>query len=223
MILLAFETASPSGGVALLRDGAVVGEARLDGAPSHSRECLAAAEALLSHNGLAWRDVDALAASHGPGAFTGVRVGLAIVKGLAWSLARSCITVSSLEALATPAASGLVVPVLDARVGEVYFAIFSHCPAGLVRETADSCDSPDALSGLLVGRRAIFRGEGARRYFDSHLAGLGELDGTDALFPTPAATGALAWRAFQRGEAIPPDRVAAVYLRDATTPRLPAK
>lgn len=217
MILLAVETATPTGGVALLRDGAVVGEMRVTNAQAHSRRCLEYAEALLDIHGVKWSQVDVFAASHGPGAFVGVRVGLTLIKGLAWNLGKPCVTVSSLEALAVSSYGGEavdhVVPVIDARVGEVYTAIFRLVRGRLERESEDLCLAPEELARRLAGR-CVFSGEGARKYRDV-LAPHGDLAPPARLLPTAAAVAELAARDAADGKLIAPADVAAVYLRDA--------
>ena len=100
MKLLAFETASPSGGVALCIDGEIVQDCHYNDSKSHSRRCLKDAEDILEASGLQWSDIDCLGTSIGPGSFTGVRVGVTLVKGLCYSLDKPCVAVSSLESLA---------------------------------------------------------------------------------------------------------------------------
>lgn len=219
MKILAFETASPSGGVALLVDNAVVGEMRLNNAQAHSRHCLKFAETLLETSRIKWEEIDLLATSHGPGAFTGVRVGLTLVKGLAWSLGKPCVTVSSLEALARHAWCGEtvdhVVPLLDARAGEIYGAVF-RIDNGLVREREDFAGTAEeALAGL--SGTALFAGEGARKYFDGCLSKHGVLARADRLLPSAAAVALLAAESFRAGHQQSAEEIAAVYLREATT------
>ncbi|MCC5877617.1 MAG: tRNA (adenosine(37)-N6)-threonylcarbamoyltransferase complex dimerization subunit type 1 TsaB [Candidatus Sumerlaeia bacterium] len=225
MIVMAFETASPSGGVALLRDGFVEGEMRLNNAQSHSRLALAFGEELLKTLRLTWDQVDLFAASHGPGSFTGIRVGLTAIKSLGWSLNKKVVTVSSLEALATVASSGVapgryVVPLLDARLGEIYGGVYRVTETRqVVLEGEEFATKPSELPRHLPGE-ALFCGEGAFRYFDDYLVGHGDLAREDVMRCSPAATGWLAWRrAVEHGTMAPKD-VRAVYIREATTKKL---
>lgn len=222
MIVMAFETASPSGGVALLRDGLVEGEMRVNNSQSHSRLALAFAGELLEGLRLDWKSIDLFAASHGPGSFTGIRVGLTAVKSLAWSLGKKCVTVSSLEALAAGVSHGLhpgqrIVPLLDARLGEVYCGIYRVVEDGmLVAEGEEFAVRPEELVAR-VPPGAIYCGEGAVRYFSKHFANHGTLARTDHLRSSPATTGWLAWKHAMAGNMTSPGDIRAVYLREAAT------
>ena len=217
MRLLAFETSTPTGGVALLEDGSVTGQMTLAGSRVHSREGLRLAERLLANSNLAWKDLDAVAASHGPGSFTGVRVGLTLIKGLAWSLKIKCVTVSSLEALALHAYSGesvdAVVPLLDARMNEIYGSVYQISGGGLIPTGEEFSAEPRELHEKLKGRRSLFAGEGGRRYYQEHLAHLGLLARPDRLQASPAAVAVLAAQALKKGAEQRPEDIAAIYLR----------
>ncbi len=224
MNLVAFETASPSGGVALMTDGILAGEAWTTGTQSHSKRCLADAEGLLEAARLRWEDIDVFAASHGPGAFVGVRVGLSLAKGLAWGLGKPVVTVSSPEALAHGCYRGEevrhVVALLDARVGEVYGALFKPVSGTLEREGEDFSLRPQEVPKLLHGK-ALFAGEGALRYYEEYLRPHGTLARGDAVRLRPGPVAWLAWQRFLAGETLPPAEAKAVYLRDAA-PKPPA-
>ncbi len=223
MNLLAFETATPSGGVALLSDGAVVGECRLGEPRTHSREVLALAGKILEAAGLRWGDIDIYAASHGPGSFTGVRVALATIQGVAWAQGRPCVTVSTVEALAWQAWSGeaveAVVPLLDARIGEIYGGVFVPEAGRLLRTEEDFAAAPGEVAAKWRGRRVLLAGEGARRYRDQFDWDGALLARADRLLAAPGATAVLAYRHAREGRTIAPGRVRAVYLREATTTR----
>jgi tRNA threonylcarbamoyl adenosine modification protein YeaZ len=115
MLVLAFDTATPDASVALVRDGELLGER-----PSTAATVLADADALLTSTGLGPRALEALAVGIGPGSFTGLRVGVAAARGLGIALGIDAAPVSSLAALA--AAEPGVLPLIDARRGEVYVA-----------------------------------------------------------------------------------------------------
>lgn len=198
---------------------------RLNNAQSHSRLALAFGEELLGTLKLNWKDVDLFAASHGPGSFTGIRVGLTAIKSLGWSLDKRVVTVSSLEALATVASTGLapgrhVVPLLDARLGEIYGAVYKVTETRqLILEGEEFAIKPSELPQR-VPSAALYCGEGAFRYFDEYLAGHGDLAREDAMRCSPAATGWLAWRKAIEYGTIAPGEVRAVYIREATTKRV---
>lgn len=225
MILLAFETATPTGGTALYRNGVLEGEMVIANAQHHSGVCLRFAEDLLHHHGLAWKDVTAVACSRGPGSFTGVRVALTLVKSLAWSLHLKAVTVSTLEAIAWQADApegALVVPLIDARIGEVYGAVFRREGAVYTRVQEDFCTPPDALAARLapLGGPLVFVGEGAIRYAGA-VEPLGTFARADRMRLLPATTGLLALRDLAAGRSETAEEIAAVYLRDAVPAKRP--
>jgi tRNA threonylcarbamoyladenosine biosynthesis protein TsaB len=126
MKLLAVESATLSGGAAILDGDRVLGEITLNIAITHSERLLAAVDRLLADCGLAPADLEGLAVSVGPGSFTGLRVGLATVKGLAMALDLPIAPVPTLDALAArlPFADAPVCPILDARKNEVYLSLY---------------------------------------------------------------------------------------------------
>lgn len=126
MLILSFESSAKSASVALTKDGELVGEYTLCTALTHSRTLLPMAENLLKNSETDINDVDLFACAYGPGSFTGIRIGAATVKGLAWSLNKPCVGVSTLEAMAWHgvSAGGIICPVMDARRSQVYNALF---------------------------------------------------------------------------------------------------
>lgn len=222
MNLIAFETATPTGGAALLKDGLLAGEMSITNPQAHSRLCLALAEQLLKQSGMAWKDLDAVATSCGPGSFTGLRVGLSLAKSLAWSLELRTIAVPTLQALAHHCYAGepvqFVVPLLDARIGELYGAVFRAADGQLTRLREDFVAAPQAVARLLPGP-ALFAGEGALAHHGELWSDLGPLARPDRVRLTPGATGALALEKLLAGEQQRPEDLAAVYLREAVQPR----
>lgn len=152
MNILALESAAAVGSAALLRDGRRIAELTLETGNTHSETLLPSVDMLLKLTGLSLKDVDLFAASVGPGSFTGIRIGAATVKGLAFGTDKPCIGVSSVEALAYGllGTEGLVCPVLNARRRQVYTAIFRASHGKLERLTADTLLTVDELDGLLA-------------------------------------------------------------------------
>ena len=139
MLTLAFASAAKSASVALVRDGALVASYTQCSGLTHSRTLLPMAEDLLKNTETRLQDIDLLAVSHGPGSFTGIRIGVSTVKGLSWALDKPCVGVSTLEGLAWQglAAGGLICPVMDARRQQVYNAVFAILDGKLQRLTID--------------------------------------------------------------------------------------
>ena len=174
MLTLAFESSAKAASVALLKDGALVSQYSQCTALTHSRTLLPMAEDMLKNAELSIKDVDMIAVAHGPGSFTGIRIGVSTVKGLAWAADKPCVGVSTLEAMAWHglSAGGYICPVMDARRSQVYNAIFKIEGGRPVRVTEDR---PIALSELADEVRALnapvfLVGDGTeltRKYFES--------------------------------------------------------
>ena len=135
MRLLALETATLAGGAALLDDGRLVGESRLNIALTHSERLMAVVDRLLQDCGWEISSLRGLAVSIGPGSFTGLRVGAATAKGLALALDLPIAPVPTLDALAAtlPFADAPVCPLLDARKGEIYCSLYRWSGVEMVR------------------------------------------------------------------------------------------
>ncbi len=216
MNLLAFETSTEACSVALWRDGDVL--ERFELAPRrHAELALPWAEALLAEAGLARAQLDAIAVGRGPGAFTGVRLGVAIAQGIALALDRPVVPVSTLLALAAraPARAARVIAAIDARMGEVYVGAFARDAAGWRALQPEAVGAPDAVvlpegSGWVAVGTGFAAADGALR------ARLGaRVDGMDAsALPHAADVARLGAAMFARGEAVAPERLEPAYLRD---------
>ena len=175
MLILGIESSAKAASAALCRDGELLGQYFQCAGLTHSRTLLPMAEELLRGTGTELRELDAVAVAAGPGSFTGVRIGVAAVKGLCWGAQLPAIGVSTLEAMAwhgLAAAPGeLVCCCMDARRDQVYNALFEisdGAPARLVPDRALSLEQLGAeLAGM--GRDVFLVGDGAalcREYLD---------------------------------------------------------
>lgn len=126
MMLLALDSSGPSAGLALLRDGQLVYEATVTNKLTHSVNLMPMVEEGLVRSGMTPADIDVFAAVVGPGSFTGVRIAVAAVQGMAQAQNKQCIAVDALEALAFGLliSDVLICPIRDARVNQVYGAAF---------------------------------------------------------------------------------------------------
>lgn len=161
MIILATDSTAKVVTAALCRDEELLGIHTSHGEATHSETLLPAIAALLEKNGMTAADIDMFALSRGPGSFTGVRIGAAVIKGLAFGREKPCVGVSSVEALSRNlrGADGIVCPVMDARRGEVYNALFDFSESGRTRLTPDRAISLEALCTELSpfsGKRKIY-------------------------------------------------------------------
>ena len=165
MLILAFESSARPASVALVRDGKLLAQSLQVSTLTHSRTLLPMAEDLLKNTGLTLAEVDAIAVAHGPGSFTGIRIGVSTVKGLCWGAEKPCIGVSTLEAMAWHglAAGGLICPVMDARRAQVYNALFRIEDGRPVRLCPDRAISLGELAEELrsLGESVFLVGDGA--------------------------------------------------------------
>lgn len=151
MKILALDSTATVASVALCEDGRLLGEYTVNNGNTHSETLLPMVESLLGFFELDTDAVDLFAVSAGPGSFTGVRIGAATIKGLAFNTQKPCIGVSTLEALAYNLSmiNGLICPVMNARRKQVYTALF-RCKNGvLTRLLPDSAIAITELDELL--------------------------------------------------------------------------
>jgi tRNA threonylcarbamoyladenosine biosynthesis protein TsaB len=215
-LLLALETATRATSVALLRGEQLIAEEFGAAGRDAAESLLPAVDAVLREAGVGVEQLEAFAVSIGPGSFTGLRVGLSTLKGLAFGSARLLAPVSTLAALAcTPARRDLpVVPLLDARRGEVYAAAFDlagELPRPIVEE---GVYTPAELVARLPAR-CVLVGEGVALCGAEIREGLGP--GVLAVPGDPAArhVGVLGARLLARGEGVPVADAVPHYLRRA--------
>ena len=164
MICIGIEAAGKTAGVAIFRDDTLLYESTLNAGLTHSESLLPLLDAACKAAGVAVGDAELLAVCAGPGSFTGLRIGMALVKGLAMATGAQCAPVSTLEALACIApGAATVVTALDARRGQVYAAAFENTPNGPVRLLPDDACSPAALADFVAWckKPLVFVGDGA--------------------------------------------------------------
>lgn len=139
MKILALDTTAKTATAALAEDGKLTAFTVMNTTNTHSVTLIPIIDNLLRCSEMNIKDIDLFVCSAGPGSFTGVRVGVATVKGFAYAAGKPCIGVSSLEALAMNVISsdGIVCPVMDARRGQLYNALFRYDGNGLSRLTCD--------------------------------------------------------------------------------------
>jgi tRNA threonylcarbamoyladenosine biosynthesis protein TsaB len=220
MKILGIDTTSRSGSVALVEGTAVLGCLQISRALDHSEHLLPSIEYLLSRLGITASEVGGIAVSVGPGSFTGVRVGLASVRGLARSWEVPSVGVSSLEALARaapePPPGGWICPWIDAGRGEIYAAAYTDPSAetGPVELIAPALARPESWLASLPACPVRFVGDGARAHREllSTSRGSPSLPGSGPWFLAPALglLGGLRLQGPARGRARP---LEPVYLR----------
>ncbi len=135
MKILAVDTSTAFGTVAILEGGALVVEKVIHTQQTHNRTLLGLIDKILEEVGITIKDIDCFASGIGPGSFTGIRIGLTTIKTLAWTLGKPVYGASSLDILAFPFsyARGLLCPMIDARKREVYYAFYESLGRGEIK------------------------------------------------------------------------------------------
>jgi len=226
MNLLAIETSTAACSVALFVTGRVLQRSG-EGARMHAEVLLPWVHQLLAEAGISFAALDGVAADRGPGGFTSLRLGLGVAQGIAVAHDLPCFPVSSLRALALAARpegyTGPMLAALDARMGELYTAWYEFCDAELPRLQGRERLLDPANLQPLDERPFVAAGNARAVHGDRFSQSLNEglRDWLPQAWPTAAAVARLA----QDVEAVPPDRLEAVYLRDrvADAPDGPSK
>lgn len=220
MITLAFDSVAKIASVALCDGERVLAQYSIDNGMTQSELLLPMAESILSSVGLSFSDVGLYACTTGPGSFTGVRIGVSLIKGLAFGKGTPCVSVSSLESLAENAAGlrGVIVPVMDARRSQVYCAIFESDGENLERVSEDMALPLTELAELLKkyeGKPIYLTGDG----YGVAMTALTSLGITLCNTPegirgeSAASCARVALRMYKNGKAIADTELAPTYLR----------
>jgi len=168
VLILGIETATPQISVALGGHEGVIGLVEIARGRRHAETLVPAIEFLTAQTGIALDEISVIAVDIGPGLFTGMRVGLAAAKALAQALRTPMIGLSSLDLLAFPhrRSDRVVVPVVDARKGEIFSAMYRQVPGGLQQVAPPTVGTVDDLVADLLARsqEVLCVGDGALRY-----------------------------------------------------------
>lgn len=172
MKILAFDSSAKSASVALIDNNKIIGNFFINTTLTHSQTLVPMANQLLTNTQTDLNDIDALAISAGPGSFTGVRIGVSAVKGLAIATDKPCISVSTLEAMPYNCIQEncKVVAVMDARCNQVYNANFSINNGVITRLCDDRALSIDDLYEEIkaIDNKIILVGDGAELCYNSY-------------------------------------------------------
>ncbi|MBQ7016151.1 MAG: tRNA (adenosine(37)-N6)-threonylcarbamoyltransferase complex dimerization subunit type 1 TsaB [Firmicutes bacterium] len=174
MLILGIESAAKVAGAALYENGRIIAEQMVNGALTHSETLMPMIEAVFQAAGRRPEDLDYIALTSGPGSFTGLRIGAATAKGMALGLRIPLIPVNTLESLAFTAGfhNMFCVPIMDARRGQVYGAVYENGKVVLKPQAI----SPTELAEELVklNRPCLFMGDAADLYREQFAAALQE-------------------------------------------------
>lgn len=216
MLILGIETATERVSVAIGGHEGVIGSFEITKGRRHAETLVPAIEFTCRQAGIALDEISVVAVDVGPGLFTGMRVGIASAKAIAQALTIPMIGISSLDLLAFPCrhTDRVVVPVIDARKGEVFSAMYRKVPGGVQRIVDPHVGSVDDLVADLMARDqdVLCVGDGARRYADEILDGYHCEIGGDP-YPSAGPLVKLAHARALREEWVQARDIEPVYLR----------
>lgn len=220
MIILAFDSSASPASVALYEDGFLKGEFYMNTSLTHSQTLMLLAEKLLEFTKTDIKNIDVFAVNAGPGSFTGVRIGVSCVKGMAMALGKPCVSVSTLEAMAQnlEVFNGLICAVMDARCSQVYNALFTVENGEIKRLCEDRALSiaelETELSDFSDGEIMLV-GDGANICYEN----MEKLKDTIRLAPQNLryqrayGTAVVAYKKAENGETISSEELVPLYLR----------
>ena len=163
--ILAIDTATTSCSVAILDAGTLCAEITMRKGQTHSKHLMATIDSALKMANFSMNELDGFAVTIGPGSFTGLRIGISTIKGLALAVGKPVVGIATLETLAWQCAdhAHLICPLLDARKAEVYAAAFRYREDRLIMQT-DACVAKPEEFVRKIKESCIFVGSGARLY-----------------------------------------------------------
>ena len=217
MLILALDSSASPASAALLEDGKILSEFYINTKQTHSQTLMPMVEAVLRLSAKTLDDVDCLAVSAGPGSFTGVRIGVSCVKGLAMARNIPCAGVSTLRAMAENARGmdGVVCAVMDARCGQVYNALFRVENGEIERLCADRALPISELYAecKAYGDKLLLVGDGAALCHKTFSAFGARLLQPQQQFQRASGVAIAAQEQLCAGQTVTPDALMPIYLR----------
>ncbi|MBI4685217.1 MAG: tRNA (adenosine(37)-N6)-threonylcarbamoyltransferase complex dimerization subunit type 1 TsaB [Nitrospirae bacterium] len=222
MKILAIDTSTMLGGIAITDDERLIAESRLNVKSTHSERLMTEIEHCLKQSGLKISDIDVFAVAIGPGSFTGLRIGLSTVKGFSYATGKPIVSVPTLETFAWnfPYSKYPVSPMLDARKKEVYAALFRWENETFLKVKRETSVKPDEylldVLSQMPDEKFIFTGDGATLYKDKITEILGEkaiFASTAKMVPAPSNVAVLGLKKALQKEFSDPLRLIPFYIR----------
>ena len=222
MKILAIDTSTMLGGIAIMDESLLIAESRLNVKSTHSERLMTEIEHCLKQSGIKISDIDVFAVATGPGSFTGLRIGLSTVKGFSYATGKQIVSVPTLEALAWnfPYSKYPVCTMLDARKKEVYAGLFKWEEENFTRLINETPAKPEefARDALRVTHddKLIFAGEGAALYRDKIIEVMGEkavFASPEKTVPSPGNVAVLGLKKAKAGEFSEPVSLIPMYIR----------
>lgn len=219
MKILAVDTSATAASVAVAEENKLIGEFSINTALTHSQTLMPMVDELLKNTGLSVNDIDVVAVNAGPGSFTGVRIGVAAVKGIAFPKNLPCVSVSTLESMAYNMLGNdcIVCSVMDARCSQVYNALFRVKGCTVTRMTDDRALSLTDLKNELqnINEKVVLVGDGAvlcSKFLGEELENI-MLAPFNNRIQTASSVAYAAFEKINNGETVKADELMPVYLR----------
>lgn len=217
MRVLAVDTATTSCSVAIVDKTSLLSEFTLYREQTHSKHLMDMIKAALRMSGLNFSDLDGFAVTRGPGSFTGLRIGISTIKGLAVALEKPVVGVSTLEALALQVSYSrdLICPILDARKGEVYFSRYRFLNGHLKNQTKERVAPPDKAVDDL-SESCLFVGNGALLYKEIILEKMGKFASFAPLIQNTIRASTMAYLSmakFEKNDTDDIEKISPYYIR----------
>lgn len=219
MKILAVDTSATAASVAVAEENKLIGEFSINTALTHSQTLMPMVDELLKNTGLSVNNIDAVAVNAGPGSFTGVRIGVAAVKGIAFPKNLPCVSVSTLESMAYNMLGNdcIVCSVMDARCSQVYNALFRVKGCTVTRVTDDRALSLTDLKNELrnINEKVVLVGDGAvlcSKFLGEELENI-MLAPFNNRIQTASSVAYAAFEKINNGETVKADELMPVYLR----------
>lgn len=218
MLVLGIESSAAAASAAVVEDGRLLGENFIHTEQTHSQTLLPMTRDLLKSLGKSCGEFDLMAVSSGPGSFTGIRIGLSCVKGMAFPFETPCCGISTLESIAyggIGCEGKYIAAVMDARCNQVYNALFRVENGRLARMTEDRAISIEKLSEECkeYGNSLILFGDGAQLCYQTFSAWGAVLAPENIRLQRASSVAFLAAEKGERGETATPGALLPVYLR----------
>lgn len=219
MNILALDSSASAASVSILKDNFLVGEFYINTKLTHSQTLMVMVENLLKNTMITLDDIDLYAVNVGPGSFTGIRIGVAAVKGMSIARNKPCVAVSTLYAMAQNLimSNGIVCSVMDARCNQVYNALFECEDSHITRITEDRAISINDLKDeiLKYNKKVYLIGDGADICYNAMSGDLPNIQITPLhlRYQHSYGTAICALEAYSKGECISSETLAPMYLK----------
>ncbi len=221
MKILAIDTSAKAASVCIAQEDKIIGEFFINTSLTHSRTLIPMIEQLCVNSGVSLNEIEAIAVNAGPGSFTGVRIGVAAAKGLAFENNLPCVAVSTLESMAYNAlySDCVICAVMDARCSQVYNALFRVKDGQLTRLCDDRAlalnDLEQELKTVYNGEKIMLIGDGAEISFEFLRKSVPDvfLSPVNIRVQKASSTALAAFKSISAGEVLTDEGLMPVYLR----------